>query len=90
MKILLTIYSQIRLVISCIIALKYDINSNQTLITYANDSICSITGYSKEEILHRPIESLFYMNVDENTLKQLIKSIHLFLYIYLIHYLFEF
>lgn len=61
-----------------IIALKYDINSNQTLITYANDSICSITGYSKEEILHRPIESLFYMNVDENTLNQLIKSIHLF------------
>jgi len=61
-----------------ILITKYIDKNSYPIITYANDSIEKVTGYSKKEFINKPLNSIFSLNVDEKTLETLNHNIHSF------------
>jgi len=61
-----------------ILITKYVDKDSYPVITYANDSIEKITGYSKKEFINKSLDSIFSLNVDEKTLEMLNQNIHSF------------
>ena len=59
-----------------IIISKYKNESEPPTITYVNDSIANVTGYSKEELINKPLTALFELNVNEETLNKINLNIH--------------
>lgn len=59
-----------------IIISKYKNESEPPTITYVNDSIANVTGYSKEELINKPLTALFELNVNEETLNKINSNIH--------------
>jgi len=59
-----------------VMVLKYNGNNISPTISYINDSISKITGYSRDELIGRPLSAIFELNVDENTLSKINENIH--------------
>jgi len=59
-----------------VMVLKYNGNNISPTISYINDSISEITGYSRDELIGRPLNAIFELNVDENTLSKINENIH--------------
>ena len=59
-----------------VMVLKYNGNNISPTISYINDSISKITGYSRDELIGRPLNAIFELNVDENTLSKINENIH--------------
>lgn len=59
-----------------IIISKYNGLDSQPTISYVNDSITNITGYSRDELKGKPLSAMFNLNVDEPTLNKINSNIH--------------
>ncbi len=59
-----------------VMVLKYNGNNISPTISYINDSISKITGYSQDELIGKPLSAIFELNVDENILSKINENIH--------------
>lgn len=59
-----------------VVITKYVDHKNFPIINYVNNTISNITGYTKDELLNKPLDVMFNLNVDEETLQMIDKNIH--------------
>lgn len=55
---------------------KYHGHGISPTISYINDSVSKITGYSRNELSGKPLSAIFELNVDEKTLSKINENIH--------------
>lgn len=55
---------------------KYNGNDVPPTISYVNDSVSKITGYSRDELHGKPLSAIFALNVDEKTLTKINENVH--------------